>query len=165
MKTQQVWPSDKGLTEIIGCESLLDRAQKVSLVLFVAALVVLASDVASSMSFYWFAGAASVLLLVLSGLALGFDLLAKRMQPRPVGKVAMAFVLVGVVLLFFAPAIQTLPSGGGSGSYCNPSGCSSVTQMKSVTEYLWCLGAEYQYSPPPASEFFFQFYAGCPPIA
>lgn len=120
-------------------------------------------DIASSLSLYWFAGAAFVLLLVLSGVTLTFDLVAKRMKLGVGGKVLAALVLIGVVLLFFAPAIQTLGGGQGSGSYCNHSGCSSITQMKSVTEYLWCVGVEYQYSPPPAIEFFFQFYAGCLP--
>jgi hypothetical protein len=142
----------------------LDTAQKVGLALFVAALVVLAIDIASSLSLYWFAGAAFVLLLVLSGVTLSFDFIAKRMKLTVGGKVLAALALIGVVLLFFAPAIQTLPSGQGTGSYCNLSGCSSITQMKSITENLWCVGVEYQYSPPPATEFFFQFYPGCPPV-
>lgn len=121
-------------------------------------------DLASSLSLYWFAGATFALLLVLSGVTLSFDFIAKRMRLGVGGKVLAGLVLIGVVLLFFAPAMQTLPSGQGSGSYCNHSGCSSITQMKSVTEYLWCVGVEYQYSAPPAAEFFFQFYAGCPPV-
>jgi hypothetical protein len=144
----------------------LDRAQKVGVVLFVTALVVLAMDIASSMSLYWFAGATFVLLLVLSGVALTFDFIAKRMKLDAGGKVLAALVLIGVVSLFFAPTIQTMPSGHTSGTHCViSSGCSSTTQIESVTNYLWCVGAEYQYSPPPATEFFFQFYAGCPPVA
>jgi len=142
---------------------LLRRAQKVGLVLFVTALIVLALDIASSMSLYWFAGATFSLLLALSGVTLSFDFIAKRMKLDVGGKALAALVLIGVVLLFFAPAIQTLPSGQSSGSYCNLSGCSSVTQIDSVTQYLWCVGSEYSYSLPPATEFFFQLYVGCLP--
>jgi hypothetical protein len=133
--------------------------------LFIAALVVLLVDAASSLSLYWFAGATFVLLLVLGGVVLGFDFIARKMKLQTMGRFVAALVVIGILLLFFAPAVQTLPSGQGSGSYCNSSGCSSVTQLKSVTDYLWCIGTEYQYSPPPAAEFFFLFYAGCPPVA
>jgi len=142
---------------------LLRRAQKVGLVLFVTALVVIALDIASSMSLYWFAGATFFLLLALSGVTLGFDLIARRMKLGVGEKVLAALVLIGVVLLFFAPAIQTLPSGQSSGSVCNFSGCSSVTQIESVTDYLWCVGSDISFSPPPVTELFFQFSAGCPP--
>ncbi|HVC26831.1 MAG TPA: hypothetical protein VND40_01595 [Nitrososphaerales archaeon] len=127
------------------------------------ALVVLALDIASSMSLYWFAGGTFSLLLALSGVALSFDFISKRMKPSVGGKVLAALVLIGVVLLFFAPAIQTLPSGTSSGSTCNFSGCSSVTQIESVGDYLWCVGSEYSYSLPPVTEFFFQLYVGCLP--
>jgi len=83
-------------------------------VLFVAALIVLASDVDSSMSLNWFAGATFVLLLVASGTTLGYDLLSKRMKLRTSGKVLVLIVLLGIELLFFAPAIQTMPGGGSS---------------------------------------------------
>jgi len=131
--------------------------------IFVTALVVLALDIASSMSLYWFAGGTFSLLLALSGATLGFDFISKRMRLGAGGKVLAALVLIGVVLLFFAPAIQTLPSGGSSGSTCNLSGCSSVTQIESVGDYLWCVGSEYSYSLPPVTEFFFQLYVGCLP--
>ncbi len=142
---------------------LLRRPQKAGLVLFVTALAVLVLDIASSMSLYWFAGATFLLLLALSGLTLSLDYITKSTKLVVGEKRLAAIMLIGVVVLFFAPAIQTLPSGQSSGSVCNFHGCSSVTQIESVTEYLWCMGSDISYSPPPATEFFFQFSANCPP--
>jgi hypothetical protein len=140
----------------------LSRVQKVSISLLVAALLVLALDIASSLSLWWFAGATFWLLLVLSGVTLSFDFIVRRLKLGAGRKILVALVLIGVVLLFFAPAIQIFPSSTGSASYCNPSGCSSITEIESIThEYLWCTGWEYTYSSPPAASFLFQFSAGC----
>jgi hypothetical protein len=87
-----------------------------------------------------------------------------RLQRR--GKLVAAGIVVGVILFLFAPAVQTMPSGQNTGSYCDLKGCSSITQFVSVSDYYFsCRGVHYQYSPPPALEFLFQFEWGCPPTA
>lgn len=141
----------------------LDRIQEVSLVLFAAALVILVLD--DIWSLYWFAGATFVLLILSSGLTCGFGLVTKKMRLQWRGKLVVAGIIIGVMLFLFAPAIQTMPSSQGTGSYCDPSGCSSITQFESLSYYYFpCMGAHYSYSGPPAVEFFFYFDLGCPPV-
>jgi len=101
------------------------------------------------------------LLFLLSGVTYSFGFFTKRMKLHGRSKLIAAPIIVGILLLFLAPAVQTLPSGGSSGFYCDPT-CSSITQFQSVTEYFWCMGAQYQYSLPPSVEFYFTL--GCPVI-
>ncbi len=110
---------------------------------------------------FWDSGFAFLLLFLLSVVTYGFGFFTKRMRLQRRGKLIAASIIIGMLLLFFAPAVQTLPSGGSSGSYCDPA-CSSINQFQSVTEYFWCMGAQYQYSLPPSVEFYFT--VGCPVI-
>ncbi|MDV3292636.1 MAG: hypothetical protein LYZ70_00010 [Nitrososphaerales archaeon] len=104
-------------------------------------------------------------LLLLSAITFAVDLLNRKMRLGTRGKVVTAVVVIGLLLLFFAPAVQTLPSGGGTGTECNQNGCSEVYQFKSITNSLWCWGATYSYAPPPASDLAFGINMGClPPL-
>lgn len=139
----------------------MDRAQMLGLGAFVLAWVVL--FLGAILSLWEFTTSTFLLLLLLSGLAYGADYLSKKLGLRTIGRLVIAAVIGGVLLFFFAPAVQTLPNGQGTGTVCGSTGCSSVYQYDSVTAYLWCYGATYDYAPPPATEFGFTIEAGCLP--
>ncbi len=139
----------------------MDLAEKVSGGLFVAAWVVFAFDIIG----YWYNGITFVLLFLLSGLIFGFDFFTKRTRPQRRSKAIAACIVIGIFLFFFGPDLQTgvLPNGQDSGLICNgnDTNCSGITQLQSVTEYLWCWGPEYNIALPPTVEFVVTF--GCLP--
>ncbi len=140
----------------------MDGIQKVSFGLFAAAWVVLAAG--ALWSLWSFSGFTFLVLLLLSGVtfAVGFSNRRMRLQRR--GKLLIDFAVVSSLLLFLAPAVQTLPNGQSTGSICNGNGCSDVVQFESVTDYFWCIGAFYQYSAPPVVDLqFYVFWGNCPP--
>jgi hypothetical protein len=143
----------------------VDRTQTLGLAIFVAAgLVLLVAAVGS----LWAIGIADIfyLLLLLSGITFAFDLLSKKLKLQSTGRILSISIIIGALLLFLVPVVQTIPSNGGSATVCKPSGCSEVFQFKSMTNFLWCYGATYSYSPqlnPP--EFGFGLGIGClPPL-
>jgi hypothetical protein len=140
----------------------LDRVQKVGLAFFVAAWAVLVAGAALSL---WESTADIFMsLLLLSVIVFASDLFGKKARLGTRGRVITAAVIVGLLLMFYVPVVQTMPRGGASGTECNPRGCSEVYQFKSLTNSLWCWGAIYQYTPPPVSDLWFSIDTGCLPL-
>jgi hypothetical protein len=139
----------------------LDRVQKVGLAFFIAAWAVLITG--ATLSLWQSTEGIFLSLLLLSFIAFASDLFSRKTGLRTRGKIVTVVVIVGLLLLFYAPAVQSLPSGQSTGTECNPHGCSEVYQFKSLTDFLWCWGAIYQYSPPPVSDSWFGIDTGCPP--
>src|SRR5437016_14333490 len=131
----------------------MDKIQRLALFLFVVAWADLGTGAALSL---WESTASIFLaLLLLSAVTFAVGLFNRKMRLGSRGKVVTAAVVTGLLLLFFAPAVQTRPSGGGTGSTCNRNGCSELYQFKSTTNFLWCWGGFYSYAPPPVSDFGF----------
>jgi drug/metabolite transporter (DMT)-like permease len=139
----------------------MDLAVKVGWALFVAAGVLFAFVAFG----YLNTGLTFVMLFLLSGLIFGFDLFTKRTRLQRRSKVVAACIVIGIFLVFFGPDVRTgtLPNGQDISWVCNGNGtgCSGITQLQSVTEYLWCWGPEYGISLPPSSSFVVTF--GCLP--
>ncbi len=139
----------------------MDRAVKVSGGLFVAAWVLFVFEVPG----YLNTGLTFVVLFLVSGLIFGFDFFTKRMRLQRSSKLIAACIVIGIFLVFFGPDVRTgtLPNGQDSGWVCSGSdtGCSGITQLQSVTEYLWCWGPQYNIALPPSVEFEVTF--GCLP--
>src|SRR6058998_359996 len=137
----------------------MDKIRKLALALFALAWTVLWAGAILSL---WESTASIFLaLLLLSVITVAVDLFNRKMRLGSRGKVATAVVVMGLLLLFFSPAVQTIPSGGSTASICNRNGCSEVYQFKSMTNSLWCWGASYQYAPPPVSDLAFGINMGC----
>jgi UDP-N-acetylmuramyl pentapeptide phosphotransferase/UDP-N-acetylglucosamine-1-phosphate transferase len=141
---------------------VLDRTQKVGLAFFIAAWAVLAT--AKALSYWESITFIFLALLLLSAVTFASDLFSKKMKLRMRGRIITAIIVVGLLLFFLAPAVQTIPRDQSSGSYCDSSGCSEVFQYESMTASLWCWGAYYSYSPLPALDLSFGISMGCPPI-
>lgn len=139
----------------------MNRLRQLGLVLIVLAIVFLAWGAA--FSFWQATGFTSLLLLLLSGIVYVFDYSSRKAGLRGVCQFVVATVIILSLFFLFAPAVQTLPSNGGSGTFCDSRGCSSIIQLQSLTNYLWCYGGEYQYSFPPATSFMFWINLGCLP--
>jgi hypothetical protein len=128
----------------------VDVAKKVGLTLFVASwlfpvltLFVLAragqaQQVPNSDFLFAF-------LLLLSGIVFASRYMVRRAGLGRRGKLIMALVILSILLLFFAPAVQTLPRDSSTGSVCKGSICSTVTEWASITTYYYCWGASYSY--------------------
>jgi len=137
----------------------MGKIQRLALALFVLAWAALGAGAALSL---WESTAGIFLsLLLLSFITFAVDLFNRKMRLELRGKVATAVVVMGLLLLFFAPAVQTIPSGGSTATTCNRNGCSEVYQFKSITNSLLCWGASYQYRPPPVSDLAFGINIGC----
>ena len=137
----------------------MDKIQRLALALFVLAWAALGAGATLSL---WESTAAIFLaLLLLSAITFALDLFDWKMRLESRGRVVTAVVVIGLLLLFFAPAVQTIPSGGSTATTCNRNGCSEVYQFKSITNSLLCWGASYQYRPPPVSDLAFGINIGC----
>ena len=139
----------------------MDKIQRLALALFVLAWAALGAGATLSL---WESTAAIFLaLLLLSAITFALDLFDWKMRLESRGRVVTAVVVIGLLLLFFAPAVQTIPSGGSIATTCNRNGCSEVYQFKSITSSLWCWGASYSYAPPPVPDLAFGIDMGCLP--
>jgi len=139
----------------------MDLSMRVSGALFVAAWVLFAFVAFGYLNTEF----TFVMLFLLSGLIFGFDFFTKRTKSQGRSKVVAACIAIGVFLVFFGPDVRmgVLPNGQDSSWVCNghDTGCSGITQLQSVTEYLWCWGPQYNVALPPTVEFEVTF--GCYP--
>jgi hypothetical protein len=135
----------------------MDLAVKVGGVPLITALLVYALDASG----VWFNGDAFALLFILGGLFLGLGFLVKQTRLGRSVKIVAVLLIIGVFMFFFFPVVNigTLPNGQDSASICNANdtGCSDITQLHSVTEYLWCMGPQYNVALPPTVEFMVAF--------
>src|SRR3989442_4460528 len=102
----------------------MDRIRRLALALFALAWAVLWAGAILSL---WESTASIFLsLLLLSAVTFAADLFNRNMRLGLRGKVVTGVVVIGLLLLFFAPVVQTLPSGGSTGRECNRNGCSEI---------------------------------------
>jgi peptidoglycan/LPS O-acetylase OafA/YrhL len=139
----------------------VDAAKKVGLTLFVVAWPFLAASFLSSMIQPSTSGFLFLFLLLLSGLMFVSTYASKRMGLHRRGKLIMALVIVGILVLFFVPAVQTLASGGDTSTVCRGTVCASVTQWASLTDFHYCVGVKYQFDTIDGRMVIMN--TGCPP--
>src|SRR2546428_13461117 len=114
----------------------MGKIRMLPLALFALAWVVLWAGAILSL---WESTASIFLsLLLLSAVTFAADLFNRNMRLGLRGKVVTGVAVIGLLLLFFAPAVQTLPSGGSTATTCNRNGCAGVYQFKSITNSLRC---------------------------
>jgi hypothetical protein len=129
----------------------VDTAKKVGLTLFFVAWFFLALTL-FVLARIWQAQQVStsdflfILLLLLSGTVFASRYIGRKLGLQRRGRLIMALVIVSIFLLFFAPAVQKIPSPqGGTGVTCKGNICSDVTQWGSATDYYYCWGGSYSY--------------------
>ncbi len=140
----------------------MDTVEKAELALFVAAWIALAavllppSMIQPSTSFFLFS-----FLLLLSAMVFASKFVDRRLRLQTKGKFVMILVIVSLLIVFFAPAVQTMPTAGGSGSVCKGGVCSSIEQWASLTDRYYCVGTKYQFDS--IDGLIISFDTGCPP--
>ena len=136
------WPKQMDTLQRAGLALFIAAWFFLAATLFLLARIGIAQQVTTSDFFF-------VLLIILSGTVFASRYVDRRMRLKRTGRLVMVLIMIGMFLLFFAPAVQTTPTSGGYGSVCIPlpghEVCSIVTQWASLTAYRFCWGGTYSY--------------------